>query len=28
MVNEIVKINYFNYEMVFGLSYRFGNPTK
>jgi hypothetical protein len=28
MVNEIVKINYFNYEMVFGLSYRFGNSTK
>jgi len=26
--DEVVKINYFNYEMVFGLSYRFGNPTK
>lgn len=28
IVNERVKINYFNYEMVFGLSYRFGNSTK
>jgi hypothetical protein len=28
MVDEIVKINYFNYEMVFGLSYRIGNSSK
>jgi len=27
-VEEVVKINYFNYEMVFGLNYRFGNSTK
>jgi len=27
-VDEIVKINYFNYEMVFGLCYRFGTATK
>jgi|GEM_PF-1647256 len=27
-VDEVVKINYFNYEMVFGLSYRFGSTTK
>ncbi len=27
-IDEIVKINYFNYEMVFGLSYRFKSTTK
>jgi len=27
-VDEVVKINYFNYEMVFGLSYRFGYTAK
>jgi len=26
--NETVKANYFNYEMAFGLSYRFGSDSK
>ena len=28
IVGEIVKFNYFNYEMVFGLSYCFSNSSK
>lgn len=27
-IEKIVKINYFNYEMVFGINYRFSSATK